>query len=248
MTTLWWIIAGTVGISLLSLVGAAVLFLREAVLKKILLPLVALSAGALLGGALFHLIPEGIVQLGNTFAMWLWVAIGFSFFLLLEQFIYWHHCHVTPSEHEDHKHPVTYLILLSDALHNFMDGLVLAGAFLVSVKLGWVTFLVLAAHEIPQELGDFGVLLHGGWSKGKALLFNLLSGLTMVLGGLLVYFLSATVEESFLLPLAAGGFIYIAASDLIPEIKHHNQLKVNILHFLFFILGAALIVGVGVLG
>lgn len=224
--------------SLLSLVGLITLVLKEKVLKKIILPLVAFSAGALLAGALLHMIPEAIAETENITAIFIWVLIGFSLFFLLEQFVHWHHCHKVPSEH---KRPVTYLILIADGIHNFIGGLAIAGAFLVDIKIGMITWVVAAAHEIPQELGDFGILIHGGWSKKKALIFNFVSASTVILGALTTYFLSSKINIIFLLPFAAGNFIYIACSDLIPEVKHSCSIKNNVLHFLFFIIGILLI-------
>jgi len=228
--------------SLISFVGVFALYLKEKSLQKITLPLVSMSAGALLGGALLHMIPEAVEEMGNVNTVWVWVLIGFSLFLLLEQFIHWHHCHKSPSKH---KEPVTYLILIADGLHNFIDGLAIAGAFLVDVRVGIVAWFACAAHEIPQEFGDFGILIHGGWNKSKALWFNFFSGLTMVLGGLVAYYFSASYDVSFLLPFAAGNFIYIAASDLIPEVKHSEKIKTNIIHFASFLLGIAIIFVVG---
>ena len=238
MPTLLWIILSTLAMSLLSLVGAMTLLLREEVLKKIIFPLVAFSAGALLGGAFLHLIPEAIEEIGAVDSVFLLVLVGFGLFFLLEQFINWHHCHKTSCEH---KHPMTYLILLADGIHNFLDGLAIGTAFIVDVRLGLVTWLIIATHEIPQELGDFGILIHGGWKKTQALLFNFASGLTMVAGGLLAYFASTQINIVYLLPFAAGNFIYIASSDLIPEIKHNKSIWKNIIHFLIFVSGILLI-------
>lgn len=238
MSVLSWIILSTLAMSLIALVGVFTLYLKEELLKKIILPLVALSAGALIGGAMLHMLPETIEIAGPELNIFVLVLFGFSLFFLLEQFIHWHHCHRPPSEH---KHPVTYLILVADGIHNFIGGLAIAGAFLVNIKLGIITWLVAAAHEIPQELGDFGILIHGGWKKNKALFFNFLSALTIVLGGLVAYFLSDKINIVYLLPFAAGNFIYIAASDLIPEIKHGTGIKNNLIHFSFFILGIVLL-------
>lgn len=242
MSVLGWILVSTFSMSLISFMGVFALYLKEQSLQKITLPLVSMSAGALLGGALLHMIPESIEEIGNIDKVWLWVLIGFSIFLMLEQGIHWHHCHKAPSEH---KKPVTYLILIADGLHNFIDGLAIAGAFLVDFRVGIVTWFASAAHEIPQEFGDFGILIHGGWKKSKALWFNFLSGLTMVLGGLIAYYFSAGHDISFLLPFAAGNFIYIAASDLIPEVKHSEKIKTNVIHFASFLLGIAIIFLVG---
>lgn len=237
MTTLLLIIIATFIISALSLIGAITFFVKENLLKKITFFLVSFSAGALMGGALLHLIPQALEKKDNTINIMLWVIAGFTLFFILEQFIHWHHCHRMPSEH---KKPVTYLILISDGVHNFIDGLAVGAAFLINPGLGVITTLAVAAHEIPQELGDFGILIHGGWKKSKALLFNFLSGLTMVVGGVIAWMIGSELEIVYLLPFAAGNFIYIAASDLIPEIRHCEQVKRNALHFLFFFVGLGL--------
>lgn len=242
MSVLGWILISTFSVSLVSFVGVLTLFLKEKLLQEITLPLVSMSAGALLGGALLDMIPEAIESMGNEEMLWIWVLIGFAMFFLLEQFIHWHHCHRTTSEY---KEPVTYLVLVADGLHNFIDGLAIAGSFLVSPHVGIVAWFACTAHEIPQELGDFGILIHGGWKKSKALWFNFFSGLTMVLGGLIAYYFSASYDVSFLLPFAAGNFIYIAASDLIPEVKHSEKIKTNLVHFISFLLGIAIIYAVG---
>jgi len=241
MTTLIWILGSTFAMSLIAWVGLITLFFNEKLLRKIILPLVALSAGALLGGAFLHMIPESITKMDNLLNVFLWLLFGFSLFFLLENFIHWHHCHETPSKH---KKPVTYLILIADGIHNFIGGLAIAGAFIVDIKVGLVTWLACAAHEIPQELGDFGILIHGGWHKKKALLFNFLSALTIVLGGLIAFFISTKIDATFLLPFAAGNFIYIASSDLIPEIKHDTNIKNNLILFATFIIGILLILAV----
>lgn len=245
MTTLLWIILATFALSAVSLIGAFTLVIKESILKRLTIPLVAFSAGALIGGALLHLIPESISMTGDIISSMLWVIVGFTLFLIFEQFIHWHHCHRMPSEH---KHPVTYMILFSDSIHNFIDGLAIGAAFLVNPGLGLVTTLAIAAHEIPQELGDFGILIHGGWQKSRALLFNFLSGLTMVAGGVLAWAIAREVEILFLLPFAAGNFIYIAASDLIPELRDCEVVKRNLLHFIAFLIGLLLMYALLFLG
>jgi len=234
MGTLFWILVACISVSLLSLVGLGAFLFRESLLERILLSLVSLSAGALLAGAFFHMLPEALEQAEGDEKIFLFLVLGFVFFFFLEQFIHWHHCHKMPSQH---KSPVTYLVLVADTIHNFFDGLAIGVAFLVNFPLGITTWLISAAHEIPQELGDFGVLVHGGWSKTKALLFNLFSSLTAVAGGLTAYFFTGNFNVPLLLVFSAGGFIYIACSDLIPEIKNKCSLKENIWHFLFFLGG-----------
>ena len=229
-----WIIGSSLLMCILALVGVAALSLNEKTLHRLLLPLVALSAGSLLGGAFFHMIPESIEKTGADISVYIYVVGGFAFFLLLEQLLHWHHCH----REETHcKKPQTYLILIGDGIHNFIGGIAVAGTFLIDIRLGISTWLAAAAHEIPQEIGDFGVLVHGGWSRKKALLLNLLSASTFLLGGLLAYILSFSDWIYYLIPFAAGNFIYIGASDLIPEVNRHESFSRNILHFCCFGIG-----------
>lgn len=240
MDTLVWILVTCFLISLLSLVGLVFFYIEESFLQKTLLWLVSFSAGALLAGAFLHILPEALEQTEKTSEIFWFLIGGFIFFFFLEQFIHWHHCHKMPSEH---KSPVTYLVLIADLIHNFFDGLAIGSAFLISFSLGWITWLVSVAHEIPQELGDFGILVHGGWSKVKALFFNLFSSLTAILGGLTAYFLAGEVKVPFLLAFSAGGFVYIACSDLIPEIKNKHCIKDNLWHFGFFLIGIIFVGG-----
>jgi zinc and cadmium transporter len=237
MTTFLWILLGGVMMSAIALVGSITLILRKETLEKLLLPLVAFAAGSLIGGALFHMIPA---SLGGMPAMTSlgWVAIGFLVFFGLEQFLHWHHCH---RESINCKKPLTYLILIGDGIHNFLGGLSIAGVFLMDVRLGIAAWIAAAAHEIPQELGDFGVLVHGGWKKSSALLFNLLSGLTFLLGALIAYAASTRIDVRWLVPLAAGNFLYIGASDLVPEVNKPRFLGASALHFASFSAGLALL-------
>lgn len=238
MNALLWIIGSTIAISLIAWIGLITLAVHEETLKKITLPLVAFAAGALLGGAFLHLLPESVSAMSSSILLFEWLIIGFLIFFVLEQFLNWHHCHVASS---DKKEPVTYLILVADGVHNFIGGLAIAGSFIAGIPIGMVTWLASVAHEIPQELGDFGILIHGGWSSRKALVFNFVSALTVVVGGLLAYFLSASVNTDFLLPFAAGNFIYIAASDLIPEIQHTESQRARISYTLALLAGLALV-------
>jgi len=228
----------------LALIGVATLSLKESTLKRLLLPLVALSAGSLLGGAFFHMIPEAIEKTGDDLAVYIYVVAGFSFFLLLEQLLHWHHCH---RDETDCKKPLTYLILIGDGIHNFIGGIAVAGTFLIDIRLGISTWLAAAAHEVPQEIGDFGILVHGGWSRKKALLLNLLSASTFLLGGLLTYFLSLSGWIYYLIPFAAGNFIYFGASDLIPEVNKHRHFSHSILHFICFCTGVSILLGLRIL-
>lgn len=237
MTILEWILLGGLLMSGIALVGGATLLFAEKVLQQLLLPLVALAAGTLLGGALLHLLPEAIRIAGNQLSVYVWLLAGFTIFFGLEQFLNWHHCHQLDCGHE----PLTYLILLADGVHNLIGGLAVGGAFIADIELGITAWIAAAAHEIPQELGDFAVLVHGGWKPSRALLFNFLSALTFLLGGLLAYVFSRTWEVTLLLPFAAGNFIYIAAADLIPEVKHHRSGKHNLIHFVSFLAGLGIL-------
>lgn len=156
----------------------------------------------------------------------------------MEQFLNWHHSH---SQTPDERQPLTYLILLADGLHNLIGGLFVGASFLVSTELGVTAWVAAAAHEIPQELGDFAVLINGGWPKKRALIYNFISALTFPIGGVIAYAASSSVDVVFLVPFAAGNFLYIAATDLIPEIKKCHAPKTNAIHFASFVTGMALL-------
>jgi zinc and cadmium transporter len=238
MHSIWWILLGGVSMSAIALVGSMTLLLKEDTLKRIIMPLVAFAAGSLLAGAFFHMLPAALERAPDDTNVFLWTLIGFALFFGLEQFLHWHHCHRASA---DCREPLTYLILLGDGLHNFLGGLGVAGVFLVDHRLGIAAWLAAAAHEVPQELGDFGVLIHGGWKNGAALLFNLISGLTFLLGGLVAYAASARIDVAFLVPFAAGNFLYIGASDLVPEVNKHRNASANLIHFGSFVAGIALL-------
>jgi zinc and cadmium transporter len=237
MSTLLWIIISTFLISFIAIVGIFFLFLKEKLLEKILLILVALSAGALLGGAFLHLIPEAIEKFKN-YNIYLYILVGFILFFLVEKLLHWRHCHRAKCP----VHTFGYINLLGDGVHNFIDGLIIAASFVANFNLGIITSLAVALHEIPQEIGDFGVLVYAGFKKTKALLLNYISALTVILGGIVGYFLSDFMKSSigFLLPFAAGGFIYIAASDLIPELRKEQNWKISGGVFLTFLAGLGL--------
>jgi zinc and cadmium transporter len=238
MTTFLWIFLSGLLMSAIALVGSVTLLLRPTTLERVVTPLVAFAAGSLLGGAFFHMLPAAALETPDLGRIFLWTMAGFALFFALEQFLHWHHCHRASAEC---KKPLTYLILLGDGLHNFLGGLGVASVFLVDVRLGITTWLAAAAHEVPQELGDFGVLIHGGWGRGTALLFNLASGATFLLGALLTYFASRAIDVSFLVPFAAGNFIYIGASDLVPEVNKHRSVPTSVVHFAAFTLGIAIL-------
>jgi len=232
---LLWILASTTLVSLISLVGIFTLTIKGNLLHKILFCLIGFSAGALIGGAFLHILPECLENNKST-TVFYYLILGIILFFLMERYLHWRHCH----EEGDCKiHAFTYLNLVGDGFHNFIDGMVIAASFMVSLKLGLVTTLAIILHEIPQELGDFAVLVYGGFTKKKALLFNFASALMSVVGAVIGYFLTDLVGNfsNFILPFTAGGFIYIATSDLIPELHKENDLKRSTAAFLAFLLG-----------
>ena len=234
MPVLSYILISCFLISSGALIGIFSLAANKEKLKKALLLLVGLSAGTLMGGAFLHLIPEAGENLSDTLLFPLILA-SFVLFYLIEKIFHWRHCH---QDHCD-VHTFGYVNLIGDSIHNFIDGLIIAATFLVDVRLGITTSLAIALHEIPQEIGDFGVLLYAGFERMKALVLNFLVALTVVAGGIVGYFLSFRLEGLlvYLLPLAAGGFLYISTSDLIPEIRKETNLKKSLLSFTFFIIG-----------
>ncbi len=232
MTTLLWIISATIVDSLVGLVGVFSLFVSEKLLNRVLKILVAFSAGALLGGGFFHLLPEAIEKMPVMSAFGITI-IGFLIFFVLEEYLHWHMC-----EGECERHPYTYLMVIGDSIHNVLDGLVIAGAFMVSIPLGIVTTLVIIAHEVPQELGVFAVLVSGGFSKWNAILYSFFAQCTCVLGGIAGYLFMSRISvlANWMLPFAAGGFIYIAAADLIPTM-HEAEGAEKITSSVWLILG-----------
>ncbi len=216
---------------MIAFIGVVTLSLKDKYLKNILMFLVSLSAGVLMGGAFLHLIPEAVEMGEGIFS---YVLLGFITFFFVEKILHWRHCHNGRCT----VHSFAYMNIIGDGVHNFIDGLIIAASFVADINLGIATTLAVALHEIPQELGDFGVLVHGGFSKARALLLNFASAVTAVAGGVIGYFISGQISFTiFLLPFAAGGFIYIAASDLIPEIRKETEIRKFLPVFSVFILG-----------
>jgi zinc and cadmium transporter len=242
--TFLWIIMSTVIVCVLSLVGIFALILKTKNLNKILLGMVGFSAGALMGGAFLHLLPEALAET-KAITVGIFLLIGFSTFFIIERVLHWHHCHKGTCE----VHTLSYMNLIGDAVHNFIDGVIIAISYIADVRLGIVTTVAIIAHEVPQEIGDFGVLIYGGFSKTKAIIYNFISALTAVVGALIGYFLSENVTGIIpaILPFAAGGFIYIAASDLIPELHKEPNIKKSMMSFGFFIIGIILMFAVKVI-
>lgn len=206
-------------VSLVSLVSVLMFSLKEENLRRVLIYLVSFSAGGLFGDAFIHLIPESMESdLGIHHASLL-IILGVAVSFIVEMFFQWRHCHIPTTK--NHAHSFAYMNLFGDVIHNFIDGLVVGASYITSILLGVATTLAVIFHEIPQELGDFGVLLFGGFSKSKALLVNFFTALTAILGVITVLSLGFIAQGfvRFLIPFAAGNFIYIAGSDLIPEAR-----------------------------
>jgi zinc and cadmium transporter len=227
-------------VSIISLIGIFFLSLNKSRLRKMLLFLVSLAVGGLFGDAIIHLIPESFEQITGKLTAPLLLLGGILLFFVVEKVIRWRHCHVPTSEH--HLHPVVTLNIIGDGVHNLIDGMLIGASYLVSIPIGITTTLAVILHEIPQEIGDFGILVHGGLSVKKALLFNFASALTAVLGGLVILVIGPHVENValYMLPITAGGFIYIAAADLIPELHVECGLSISIRQILFVALGIGL--------
>lgn len=228
-------------VSLISLIGVFALPVKAKKFQTFLIYMISLSAGTLLGDAFLHLLPEilGTLPILKISSL---ILVGITLFFFLEKVIHWQHCHGHMLD-EKHIHPFAYMSLVGDALHNFLDGIIIAASYLVSIPAGIATTIAVGLHEIPQEIGDFGVLIQGGFTKSKALAVNFLSALFALLGAIITLALTSTITnfESFLIPIAIGGFIYIAGSDLIPEIhKHSDHLSKSILQVLAFLIGIGL--------
>ncbi len=216
-----WALASVLIVSLISLIGVFTLSLQEKRLRKWLVYVISFSAGALLGDVFLHLLPEVAVS-GLTVGLSGLVLLGLAGFFVLEKVLQWEHCHHHVAGEKDHVHAFAKMNLVGDGVHNFLDGLVIAAAYLVSLPVGLATTVAVGLHEIPQEIGDFGVLLHGGFSRGKALALNFASGLLALVGAFVGLWLGSGVS-SVIVALAAGGFLYIAGSDLLPELHRHSR-------------------------
>jgi len=212
-------------VSLLSLIGVFTLSLKEEIMRKYIFTFMSLAIGALLGDAFIHLIPEALEQSTNTLLTSILIIAGILLFFILEKFLHWHH-HGEDAE-EGTIHPVGKLVLLSDGVHNFIDGVIIGASFLISIPVGIATTVAVILHEIPQEVGDFAVLLHSGYSKVRALWLNFLSAL-MAIAGLVVSLILSADFVVWFLPIAAGGFIYIAVADLIPELHKTKEIKYSV--------------------
>jgi len=224
--------------SLVALVGGFLFLLPADVLDRGIKLLVAFAAGSMIGGAFFHMLPHALATADSTVSVMPWVVTGFALFFALDQLLEWHHCRGSPSQHV---RPLGPLLLAADGLHNFLGGLAIGAIFLVDFRAGLAAWTAAVLHEIPQEIGDFGALVHSGYSRLRALAYNFLSALAFPIGGLIVYLIDQTVDVHIFIALGVGNFIYIASSDLIPEVKQAERLYKTAARFALFALGTTLL-------
>ncbi len=235
--SLKWILVSGLGMACIALAGGVFVLFGRALLQRSLEPVIAFAAGALVGGAMFHMLPHALAHAAFATDTFFWAVIGFSAFLALDQLLEWRHCRHPSTRLK----PLAPLLLLADGLHNLLGGLAIGAVFLVDVRAGWVAWLAAALHELPQEIGDFGAIVHAGMSPRRALFANFVSGLTFPLGGLLVWLVGGAIDASALVAIGGGNFLYIAASDLLPEIKRSEQLGAAAVRFAAFCAGVALL-------
>jgi len=233
-------------ISIVSFIGVFSFAVKTEKLKDMLIYFVSFSAGALFGDAFIHLLPEVYEKSTGLFVP-IFILTGILIFFILEKIVHWQHCHMPITK--THVHPFAYMNLIGDSMHNFIDGIIIASSYILSIPAGIATTFAVFLHEIPQELGDFSVLIHGGFSRKKALLVNFITALTAVLGAIFVLFISriASLEVVFI-SIAIGGFIYIAGSDLIPELHKETGTRKSIIQLISFILGILVMLSLLALG
>ena len=242
MSSVWfWSLGSVAVVSLVSLVGIVTLAVNERRLQGALIFLVSFAVGALFGDAFLHILPEAFEHAHPGVAPSLLVLLGIFIFFVLEKFIYWRHCHAGVCDF--HEKPVVWLNLVGDGVHNFIDGVLLAASYGVSFSIGIATTLAVVFHEIPQEIGDFGILIHGGFSRRRALGYNFLCSLSAFAGAVALLLMGPSVQglSHLVTPVAAGGFIYIAGSDLIPELHREPSVSRSLLQF------GAIGLGVGIM-
>lgn len=246
-------ILSVVAVSLLSVVMATPFFFKKKIPKNVLLLLLSLSVGTLLGSVFIHFLPESFGHEASILTS-LYVLLGFIIFFILEKLVHMHHNHKCMGDIENCAHSHAYHIapinLIGDAIHNFIDGLVIAAAYLVSIPLGLAATISILFHEIPQEMADFGILLYSGLSKAKALLFNLASAATAILGTIIGLAIANSIEgfTHIIIPFAAGNFVYIAASNLVPELHRQCKIKDSLIHILAIIVGIIIMLMLAFLG
>ena len=224
-------------VSAVSLVGAVSLALSQSRLKNLIILFVSFAAGTLFGDVFFHLLPEFVEETGWTTELSWAILAGILFSLVLEKLVRWRHCHMPITKH--HVHHFVVMNIVGDAIHNFIDGMIIAASFILDPAVGVATTLAVLLHEIPQELGDYGVIIHSGVSRKRALALNFFTALTAVLGVLVVFAVGNASEPitRWLVPFAAGTFLYIAGSDLIPELHKEQSWRVGLAQITTFIMG-----------
>jgi zinc and cadmium transporter len=239
MTSFWWAFGSAFAVSLLSLAGLATLPFREQSLKGIVFLLISLAAGALFGDAILHLFPEIFRNTAHPVSSSLWILAGIFSSFILEKFLRWRQEHGL--DHQDHIHPVGRIMLISDGLHNLLDGVLIGASYMAGRSVGLATTFAVMFHELPHEIGDFGVLLHSGYSRSKALLFNFLSACIAIAGVGIAFGFQSTIKDfpAIALPVTAGTFLYIAGSNLTPELHKENAPLKSLMQL------AALLAGVG---
>ncbi len=230
-------------VSLISLVGVLFLAMKQEKLKELQLILVAFATGGLLGGAFFHLIPESFESFKKPVLASTWLIVGFILFFILERFLHWHHNHTSGIGNNSIK-PFGTINLVADMFHNFLDGILIAASYGYSIEIGMVTTITVMMHELPQEIGDFGVLIHAGFTRRKALIYNFISACTAFIGAgsILLFNVSTTGLSKIILPFAAGGFIYLAAADLIPELHTEKGVRRSVYQFIALLSGIMLLI------
>lgn len=241
-------IVSTLVVSLLSVFVAFPFFMRRTVSKKVLIVLMSLSVGTLLGAVFLHFLPEAFSR-GYMVSTALYIVLGFLVLFVVEKFLHYHHQHgkkLLPGH--SHGYAIGPINLIGDAVHNFIDGLVIAGSYIVSIPLGIAATISIILHELPQELADFGVLLYAGYSKRKALFFNFLSAITALVGVVVGFIIDRSGFTAFILPFASGNLLYIAAANLTPELHQHCNLKESIVHILAILAGVGIMVAIIYLG
>jgi zinc and cadmium transporter len=221
-------------VSLISLIGILFIFFSEKRLAKVSFIFVGLAVGALFGDVFIHLLPEIFHDSARSTELALVVLFSIVILFSIEKFLHWHHQHDPESAH-----PVGYMSLVGDGVHNGLDGILIGASYLVSIPIGVATTIAVILHEIPQEIGEFGILIHAGFSRAKALLFNFLSALMAVVGVIVSFILSSRIGEysDWMVAFAAGSFIYIAGSDLVPELQKEGGIKKSLAQLGMMILG-----------
>lgn len=241
MLPLFYSLIAVVVISVVSIFAIYWLISHIPNFSRFVTPLVSLAVGSLLGDAFIHLLPEAYESISDPTIVSLLTILGILIFFSIEKFVRWHHCH--DPDCTEGSSAIVPISLVGESIHNFIDGVIIAGSFIINPNLGLATSLAVLLHEIPQEIGDFGIYTHQGLSLKKSLHLNLLSATSSLLGVILTFLLGASAASfsTYVLPITAGGFIYLAASDLIPELHEHKEKSVHsVLQIFYVLIGVAL--------